>query len=538
MAASVEARISLITQSVRSLSTSSSEYSWSESRLNSEDLNSTPCHALPETRDKQSVGFVPEEGRNFFAPKSNISVSVPDDRYAVSNGSGYAVLICWDEYAVLDRELDTQYPMELDTPYSIVDQNSVWKSVEYGVSNELDTAYWGFLGVGTTFDIFQNIILIPYLEYDVLSPLDTAYWSLFLCGLLVSAGTDMPYLFYGYGVLVFRTMQADENHEYPSLISSFYDTHTHEGVWAQESARLQYEEMIKLRDLGANTPTEVPYTEEQILPLIIKGKQRDHILGRGRQVARRGKTQIFGTQPRDRLGCGRARGGSGSGGGADDHEGGDEDVRGDDDEDCCAAAVILAADDMLSGKVFPKLTLIDMVNTFLDDMSWGKRFSTVSSSIPASYYRAIGESWRKEHVLEHKRRSSRKSTESDISTPYHSRQMRPSLLQEMDNPDITMKEYVQHETEKALRNNRVYNRETAKYGKINYIGDINYLRFFKTKFPAIIYDDALKLELDFSFEPTLSSQHVDEVNWKKETSLSEYEDEKYYVMSKRKALKK
>ncbi|GKA97673.1 hypothetical protein Tco_0825567 [Tanacetum coccineum] len=323
-------------------------------------------------------------------------------------------------------------------------------------------------------------------------------------------------------VLLCREMQADENHEYPSLISSFYDTHTHEGVWAQESARLQYEEMIKLRDLGANTPTKVPYIEEQILPLVIKGKQRDHIPGR----------------ERDRLGRGRAGGGSGSGGGADDHEGGDEDVSRDDDEDCCAAAVILAADDMLSGKVFPKLTLIDMVNTFLDDMSWGKRFSTVSSSIPASYYRAIGESWRKEHVLEHKRRSSRKSTESDISTPYHSRQMRPSLLQEMDNPDITMKEYVQHETEKALRNNRVYNRETAKYGKINYIGDINYLRFFKTKFPAIIYDDALKLELDFSSEPTLSSQHVDEVNWKKETSLSEYEDEKYNVMSKRKALKK
>ncbi|GJT88150.1 hypothetical protein Tco_1069867 [Tanacetum coccineum] len=40
---------------------------------------------------------------------------------------------------------------------------------------ELDTAYWGFLRVGTTFDIFQNIILIPYLEYGVLSPLDMAY---------------------------------------------------------------------------------------------------------------------------------------------------------------------------------------------------------------------------------------------------------------------------------------------------------------------------------------------------------------------------
>ncbi|GKE98802.1 hypothetical protein Tco_0022153 [Tanacetum coccineum] len=49
---------------------------------------------------------------------------VPDDRYAVSNGSGYVVLIYWDEYVVLDRELDTLYPMEVDTPYSTVDQTS------------------------------------------------------------------------------------------------------------------------------------------------------------------------------------------------------------------------------------------------------------------------------------------------------------------------------------------------------------------------------------------------------------------------------
>ncbi|GJR12850.1 hypothetical protein Tco_0795502 [Tanacetum coccineum] len=46
---------------------------------------------------------------------------------------------------------------------------------EYWSGSRLDTAYWGFLGVGTMFDIFQNIILIPYLEYGVLSPLDMAY---------------------------------------------------------------------------------------------------------------------------------------------------------------------------------------------------------------------------------------------------------------------------------------------------------------------------------------------------------------------------
>ncbi|GJV72342.1 hypothetical protein Tco_1492337 [Tanacetum coccineum] len=96
-----------------------------------------------------------------MARKSNISASVPDDRYAVSNGSGYAVLICWDEYAVLDRELDTPYPMEVDTPYSTVDQNSVWKLVGYGVSKCWIRRIGDFLEHG----------------YVVSSLMDTAYWS-------------------------------------------------------------------------------------------------------------------------------------------------------------------------------------------------------------------------------------------------------------------------------------------------------------------------------------------------------------------------
>ncbi|GJZ26588.1 hypothetical protein Tco_0570841 [Tanacetum coccineum] len=59
----------------------------------------------------------------------------------------------------------------------------VWKSVRYGVSKELDTAYWGFLGVGTTLDIFQNIIFIPYLKYGVLSLSGYGVLSFILSGL-------------------------------------------------------------------------------------------------------------------------------------------------------------------------------------------------------------------------------------------------------------------------------------------------------------------------------------------------------------------
>ncbi|GJY50678.1 hypothetical protein Tco_0441525 [Tanacetum coccineum] len=51
----------------------------------------------------------------------------------------------------------------------------------------LDTAYWGFLGVGTTLDIFQNIIFIPYFQYGVL-------------------------VFSGYGVLSFIPLWSLEEH--------------------------------------------------------------------------------------------------------------------------------------------------------------------------------------------------------------------------------------------------------------------------------------------------------------------------------------
>ncbi|GJS57991.1 reverse transcriptase domain-containing protein [Tanacetum coccineum] len=58
----------------------------------------------------------------------------------------------------------------------------------------LDTAYWGFLGVGTTLDIFQNIIFIPYFQYGVLVFSGYGVLSFIPLWSLVSAGTDTPYL--------------------------------------------------------------------------------------------------------------------------------------------------------------------------------------------------------------------------------------------------------------------------------------------------------------------------------------------------------
>ncbi|GKF04930.1 hypothetical protein Tco_0035598 [Tanacetum coccineum] len=52
----------------------------------------------------------------------------------------------------------------------------------------------------------------------------------------------------------------------------------------------------------------------------------------------------------------------------------------------------------------------------------------------------------------------------------------------MDDPNITMEEYIRLEEEKARRRGKVYNWETATYGKIWYDEDIHDLRYVETEF--------------------------------------------------------
>nr|GEV28256.1 hypothetical protein [Tanacetum cinerariifolium] len=82
----------------------------------------------------------------------------------------------------------------------------------------------------------------------------------------------------------------------------------------------------------------------------------------------------------------------------------------------------------------------------------------------------------------------------------------------------------------SLALERVYNWETATYDKTWYDEDVHYLRNFEKEFPSIVYNDALASKSDFSTEPTVSPQHVDEVNFKNETSLSEYDGEEQNVI--------
>nr|GEX78224.1 hypothetical protein [Tanacetum cinerariifolium] len=74
-------------------------------------------------------------------------------------------------------------------------------------------------------------------------------------------------------------MESSTTREYPSLIQTFFVTHIVNEVFTRDEDRAIYEEMLRLQALGSNTPSSVPYTEEEINALARKGKQRGHLPG-------------------------------------------------------------------------------------------------------------------------------------------------------------------------------------------------------------------------------------------------------------------
>ncbi|GKE47405.1 hypothetical protein Tco_1478663, partial [Tanacetum coccineum] len=84
----------------------------------------------------------------------------------------------------------------------------------------------------------------------------------------------------------------------------------------------------------------------------------------------------------------------------------------------------------------------------------------------------------------------------------------------MDDPNITMEEYIRLEEEKAHRRSKVYNWETATYGKIWDNEDVHDFRSVKTKFPAIVFNDTLTSEATLSCEPMVSSLNNEEIDFR------------------------
>ncbi|GKC28820.1 hypothetical protein Tco_1036114, partial [Tanacetum coccineum] len=65
---------------------------------------------------------------------------------------------------------------------------------------------------------------------------------------------------------------------------------------------------------------------------------------------------------------------------------------------------------------------------------------------------------------------------------------------------------------------------------VSCIDDLDFFKDFENEFPAIVYNDALTSKSDFSTEPTLSPQHIDEFDLKDKTSLSEYDEMEQNVL--------
>ncbi|GKD96303.1 hypothetical protein Tco_1380200, partial [Tanacetum coccineum] len=86
-----------------------------------------------------------------------------------------------------------------------------------------------------------------------------------------------------------------------------------------------------------------------------------------------------------------------------------------------------------------------------------------------------------------------------------------------------MEEYIRLEEEKARRRGKVYNWETAKYGKIWDNEDVHDLGSIETEFPAIVFNDTLTSEATLSCKPTVSSLNNDEIDFR--ISFDEFDDE-------------
>nr|GFC49687.1 hypothetical protein [Tanacetum cinerariifolium] len=98
----------------------------------------------------------------------------------------------------------------------------------------------------------------------------------------------------------------------------------------------------------------------------------------------------------------------------------------------------------------------------------------------------------------------------------------------MDDPNITMEENIRLEEEKAHRNGKVYNWETATYGKVWYDEDVHDLRSVETEFPAIVFNDAFTSEVTPSYEPTVSFLNDNEIDFR--IWFDESDNEDYMVI--------
>ncbi|GJR67720.1 hypothetical protein Tco_0013785 [Tanacetum coccineum] len=98
----------------------------------------------------------------------------------------------------------------------------------------------------------------------------------------------------------------------------------------------------------------------------------------------------------------------------------------------------------------------------------------------------------------------------------------------MDDPSMTMEEYFIIEEEKARKRGKVFNWQTATYGKIRIDDDLHDFSSLEAEFPAIVINDAFAPQDTFQCKSQVSTPINDEFDFR--ISFDESDDEDYTII--------
>ncbi|GJY47526.1 hypothetical protein Tco_0436589 [Tanacetum coccineum] len=98
----------------------------------------------------------------------------------------------------------------------------------------------------------------------------------------------------------------------------------------------------------------------------------------------------------------------------------------------------------------------------------------------------------------------------------------------MDNPNLTIEEYIRLEEEKARKRGKVFNWQTATYGKISVDDDFYDVRSMEAEFPAIVVNNDFAPKDTLQCKSQVSIPVNDEIDFR--ISFDESDDEDYTII--------
>ncbi|GJX39504.1 hypothetical protein Tco_0252807 [Tanacetum coccineum] len=97
----------------------------------------------------------------------------------------------------------------------------------------------------------------------------------------------------------------------------------------------------------------------------------------------------------------------------------------------------------------------------------------------------------------------------------------------MDDPNLTMEEYIRLEEEKAHKREKVFNWQTATYGKIKVDDDLHNFSSVEAAYPAIVINDVVAPQDELQCKSQVSTPVNDEIDFR--ISFDESDDEDYTI---------